>query len=186
MDRFDMAVIGAGVVGLAIASELSSLGSVVVIEKNNKFGQETSSRNSEVIHAGLYYPQNSLKAKLCLEGNRLLYDLCEKYDIPYKNCGKFVVAVCDGEVPSIEKLKFNSENNGVTELMIMDEKEIKKIEPYVNAVCGLYSPSTGIIDSHRLMVHYLRKAEDNGAKNLSLVVVSQKGPRKKSFGPGKQ
>jgi len=162
MEKFDITIVGAGVVGLAIAAELSQTGqSVLLLEKNKKFGQETSSRNSEVIHAGIYYSTDSLKARLCVEGRELLYETCEKHNIPYKKCGKLIVAVKDHEIPSLEHLKKQAEANGITDLKFLDEKDVKKIEPFINTVCTLHSPSTGIIDSHSLMLYFLAKAERN-------------------------
>ena len=106
-------VIGAGVVGLAIAERVSKeFRDVFVIEKHPTFGQETSSRNSEVIHAGIYYPKGSLKSMLCIEGKRLLYDYCEEYDIPFKNCGKLIVATSEDEIPIIEEIHKTAFNNG--------------------------------------------------------------------------
>ena len=162
METFDITITGAGVAGLAIAAELSQTSqSILLLEKNKKFGQETSSRNSEVIHAGIYYPQNSLKAKLCVKGRELLYEICKKHNIPHKKCGKLIVAVEEHEISSLEHLKKKAENNGITDLKFLDQKDVKKIEPFINTVCALHSPSTGIIDSHSLMLYFLAKAEKN-------------------------
>ncbi len=163
MDKFDITIVGAGVVGLSIAAELADeKRSLLVLEKNSKFGQETSSRNSEVIHAGIYYPEGSLKAKFCVEGKELLYKICRDCNIPHKNCGKLIIAVKEDEIKSLEGLKVKAEKNGVTDLTFLERKDIKKVEPHINAVCGLYSPSTGIIDSHSLMVYLLNKAQARG------------------------
>src|SRR3989344_5146572 len=129
MNHCEVTIIGAGVVGLAIASELSKEKYVVVLEKNDKFGIETSSRNSEIIHAGIYYPKNSLKAKLCVEGNPLLYETCDKNHIPYDKIGKLVVATNESDLIELEKLLENGKNNGATLVEIISEKELKKLEP---------------------------------------------------------
>lgn len=163
MEKFDITIIGAGVAGLAIASELASEDtSIILLEKNSKFGQETSSRNSEVIHGGIYYQEKSLKAELCVRGRILLYETCRKYDIPHKNCGKLIIAINEEEIKSLEELKAKAEKNGVFDLVFLDRKEIKKREPHIDAICALYSPSTGIIDSHSLMYHFLCRAEARG------------------------
>lgn len=152
MENTRITVVGAGVVGLACAAELSKLYSdIVVIEKNSSFGQEASSRNSEVIHAGIYYPRNSLKTKLCVEGKKLLYSYCKKHRVEYKKLGKLIVAVNSIDLRSLEDLYRNGLNNGVDDLKILPRKEVNKMEPRINAVAAIYSPSTGILDSHGLM-----------------------------------
>ncbi len=157
-------IIGGGVIGLAIAEELSANhGEVFLIEKHNTFGQETSSRNSEVIHAGIYYTKDSLKAKLCVEGNRLLYDYCRKYDIPYKNCGKLIVATTDDEVMIIEGIQKTAAQNGVG-LEMYDKDMILELEPNIFALKALYSPTTGIVDSHSLMKRYETNTINNGGQ----------------------
>lgn len=145
-------IIGAGVVGLAIAARMSKdFGDVYVTEKHPTFGQETSSRNSEVIHAGIYYPQGSLKSKLCLEGKWLMYDYCREHDIPFKNCGKIIVATTDDEVRIIEGIMKTALGNGVDDLEMIEKDRIAELEPSVFAIKAIYSPSTGIVDSHSLM-----------------------------------
>jgi L-2-hydroxyglutarate oxidase LhgO len=162
----EITIIGAGVVGLAIAEMVSEEHSdVFIIEKHLSFGQETSSRNSEVIHAGIYYTKDSLKAKLCVEGKQLLYDYCKKYDVPFKNCGKLIVATSDEEVKVIETIRQAAFMNGV-DLEVLEKEQISAIEPDIFALRALYSPSTGIIDSHSLMKQY----ETNAIKNGSQVV----------------
>lgn len=164
MERFDILIIGAGVVGLAIAAELSKKHKeIVVLERHNSFGQETSSRNSEVIHAGIYYPKDSLKAKLCVEGRKLLYEICQQNNIPHKKIGKLIVASEKEEIPALEELFQRGKGNGVENLRLIDAADLKKMEPNVNGVAALYSPSTGIIDSHRLMQYFSDIAQDNGA-----------------------
>ncbi len=148
----NIAIIGAGVVGLAIAAELSrQQENVLVIEKNRTFGLETSSRNSEVIHAGIYYTEDSLKARFCVEGNRLLYKFCEKYNVGHRRLGNIVVATDESEVSKLEELYRQGLSNGVGELRLLSRQEVKELEPNVEANAGLLSPSTGIVDSHSLM-----------------------------------
>ncbi|HEX2968838.1 MAG TPA: NAD(P)/FAD-dependent oxidoreductase [Bacteroidales bacterium] len=157
-------IIGAGVIGLAIADNLSaSFPGVFVVEKHTGFGQETSSRNSEVIHAGIYYPAGSLKAKLCVEGNQMLYEYCKKYDIPFRNCGKLIVATSEDEIRIIEEIKITAAVNGV-ELILTDREEIREMEPHILAVQALFSPTTGIIDSHSLMKQFETNTLNNGGQ----------------------
>src|SRR3989339_412037 len=163
MDKVSVTIIGAGVVGLAIAAELSKkYTDIVLLEKENSFGQGTSSRNSEVIHAGIYYPKDSLKAKLCVEGNKLLYSFCQKNNIPHVRLGKLIVAMDQHEVGQLEELEAKAKANGVNDLRWMSAQEISAMEPAVKACRALFSPSTGIIDSHVLMKVLERQAQDNG------------------------
>jgi L-2-hydroxyglutarate oxidase LhgO len=158
-------IIGSGVVGLAIASRLSEkYDNIFVIEKHKRFGQETSSRNSEVIHSGIYYKQDSLKAKLCVKGKEMLYKLCDEEDIPYNNCGKLIVATKEEEVEALDALNEKAKRNGVHDLEFLGSSEVKKMEPHVNAIRALYSPSTGIIDSHGLMKHFEKTSIINGVE----------------------
>lgn len=164
MEESYITIIGAGVVGLAIASRLSeNFDDIIVIEKNEKFGQEISSRNSEVIHSGIYYPKNSLKTSLCIQGRRMLYDLCEKNKIPHKKIGKIIIAKNNDEVDDMEELFNNGIENEIEDLKIIDENEINRLEPNIKAKYAIYSPSTGIIDSHSLMSYFEKKARENGA-----------------------
>ncbi|MFZ0035646.1 MAG: NAD(P)/FAD-dependent oxidoreductase [Sedimentisphaerales bacterium] len=159
----DIIIIGAGVVGLAIAAEVSRTNkNVFVFEKNCTFGLETSSRNSEVIHAGMYYPDDSLKAKFCVIGNHLLYEFCDKYNINYKRLGKLIVAANDAETKELERLHNQGLKNGVSDLQMLNRDEIKILEPNVEAVAGLLSPSTGVLDSHDLMRTFCGCAKENG------------------------
>jgi len=163
MNDVNVTVIGAGVIGLAIAQKITETRkNVFVIEKHASFGQETSSRNSEVIHAGIYYPRGSLKAKLCVEGKELLYDYCERYEIPFRKCGKLIVATSEEEVNVLEGVRATALKNGVKDLITLNRGEIEKIEPAIYAVSALYSPSTGIIDSHSLMKQYETNTINNG------------------------
>jgi len=162
--QVDITIVGAGVVGLAIASQVANEDrEVYVLEKNTTFGQGASSRNSEVIHAGIYYPGDSLKAKTCLEGNALLYDWCQKYGIGYKRIGKIIVATNDAEAEELQKLYNRGKDNGV-ELKMLSHRKMRQLEPNMIGVSAFLSPSTGIIDSQALMRYFLGKARDNGAQ----------------------
>jgi L-2-hydroxyglutarate oxidase LhgO len=148
-------IIGAGIVGLAVAEKLSGeYDNVFIIEKHPSFGMETSSRNSEVIHAGIYYPKGSLKARLCLEGKTLIYNYCEKYGIPFNRCGKLIVATSGEEISVIEGIRQTAMNNGVGDLVTLERDQVAALEPNVFALKALFSPSTGIVDSHALMKQY--------------------------------
>jgi L-2-hydroxyglutarate oxidase LhgO len=148
----DTTVIGAGVVGLAVAAEIAAAGrGVYLLEKNERFGQETSSRNSEVIHAGIYYPAGSLKARLCTTGNRMLTDFCRQARIPHRICGKLIVATDTSEEEALEAIEKRAADNGVSDLQRLTADQVRRREPRVTATAALWSPSTGIVDSHRLM-----------------------------------
>ena len=152
MDKINITIVGAGVVGLAVALKLSkNHHDVLLVEQENSFGQGTSSRNSEVIHAGIYYPKDSLKKKTCLEGRRMLYDFCARNGVGHKKIGKLIVAINDNEIKDLEDLFKCGLDNGVDDLKLVDKDEIKKMEPHVKASAAIYSPSTGIIDSHGFM-----------------------------------
>ncbi|MBN2453529.1 MAG: NAD(P)/FAD-dependent oxidoreductase [Candidatus Omnitrophica bacterium] len=164
MEEVDILIIGAGVVGLAVGKEVAKDNRrVIILERNNSFGRETSSRNSEVIHGGMYYPAGTLKARLCVRGRRLLRELCEKYRIPHRWTGKVIVAVDEMERSALEGLYALGCANGVEDLAMLDAAGLKKVEPNVRGLCALHSPCTGIIDSHKLMAFLLRSARDNGA-----------------------
>jgi len=165
MNDAGITVIGAGVIGLAIAENLSGSNSnIFIIEKHPIFGQETSSRNSEVIHAGIYYTKDSLKSKLCVEGKKLLYDFCRKYDIPFNNCGKLIVATTDEEISVIEGIRQTAIRNGVNDLRVLDKNQIAELEPNIFALKALFSPSTGIVDSHSLMKQFETNTVNNGGQ----------------------
>lgn len=156
MDKFDIVIIGAGVIGLAVAKELSDNSKkVLVVEKNDTFGQETSSRNSEVIHGGMYYPRQTLKANLCIEGSRLLYEACQKNHIPFRRTGKVIVVTENQELCLLENIFKQGKDNGVSGLKMLTRQELKRMEPNVFGLAALYSPQTGIIDSHCLMRYFL-------------------------------
>lgn len=163
MEKTDILIIGAGVIGLAVGRELSfEKKDIVIVDKNKSFGQETSSRNSEVVHGGMYYPAGTLKAKLCIEGRRLLYQLCAEQNVPHKKIGKFIVACDKDEVIMLEELLEQGKINGVEGLEFMTQAQIKKLEPGISGIAALYSQETGIIDSHRLMDYLLTAAKENG------------------------
>lgn len=163
-ESIDCAVIGAGVVGLAIARALATTGhDVIVLEATDAIGTGTSSRNSEVIHAGIYYPKNSLKALMCVRGKQLLYEYCESRGVEHRRIGKLLVATTDDQISALEKLRDSAAANGVTDLKWIEGAALKKLEPELRAVGAFLSPSTGIIDSHGLMLAYQGEAEDAGA-----------------------
>jgi len=163
--EIDVAIIGAGVIGLATAREIAQgKKEVFVFEKNRTFGLETSSRNSEVIHAGIYYPENSLKAKLCVEGKNLLYKLCDRHNIAYKKSGKIIVAASKNEITQLEKLYEQGRKNGVDDLVLLSQTELKKLEPNIEARAGLLSPSSGIFDSYTLLKFLYSQAKEKGAE----------------------
>jgi len=163
-EKVDAIVIGAGVVGLAIARELSALGKeVVIVEADKAIGMGTSSRNSEVIHAGIYYPQGSLKARLCVEGKDRLYDFCKSHGVPYKNLGKLIVATSPEQISQLSLIQEKARKNGVNDLKLLDKEATQKLEPNLRAEAALLSPSTGIIDTHAYMLALLGDAENKGA-----------------------
>lgn len=162
-ERVDCVVIGAGVVGLACARWLAMAGrEVIVLEAADMIGSETSSRNSEVIHAGIYYPTGSFKARACVEGKHFLYRYCAEHGVPHANCGKLIVATREEQLPALHALKDKAAENGVPDLELLDPAGIERMEPAVYGVAALFSPSTGIIDSHSLMLAYQGDAEALG------------------------
>ncbi|WP_366657630.1 NAD(P)/FAD-dependent oxidoreductase [Fodinicurvata sp. EGI_FJ10296] len=164
MDRVECVVVGAGVVGLAIARSLAECGrEVVVLEAADAIGTATSSRNSEVIHAGLYYPTGSAKARLCVEGREDLYAYCAERAIGHRRCGKLVVAADETDLDYLTGLRQRAMANGVTDVRLIDGDEMRAMEPSLAGVGALLSPSTGIIDSHGLMLAYQGDAEAAGA-----------------------
>ncbi len=162
-ERIDCAVIGAGVVGLAVARELALSGrEVVVLESESTIGTGISSRNSEVIHAGIYYPTGSLKARLCVQGRELLYQFCARKSVMHRRIGKLIVATSAAEIPTLAKYEAQARANGVTDLRRLTVGEAEKLEPEVRCAAALLSPSTGIVDSHGLMLAYQADLEAHG------------------------
>ena len=160
----EITIIGGGVVGLAISEAMSgSFKNVFLIERHPTFGQETSSRNSEVIHAGIYYPQGSLKSILCVEGNEMLYKYCREYDVPFEKCGKLIVATAEEEIPVIEGIRNTAAKNGV-HLELIEKEQIALLEPNIFALKALFSPTTGIVDSHSLMKRFETNMLNNGGQ----------------------
>jgi L-2-hydroxyglutarate oxidase LhgO len=164
MESANIVVIGAGVVGLAVAAKLSEKnGGVYIFEKNQKFGMETSSHNSGVIHSGIHYPKDTLKARLCVKGNSMIYELCQKYQIPYKGLGKLTVAITEEEIYELEKLMKMGEDNGVEGLKFLERENVRKLEPNVEVEKALYSSSTGIVEPDELVNHFYAQARKNNA-----------------------
>jgi L-2-hydroxyglutarate oxidase LhgO len=164
MEKAKIVVIGAGIVGLAVAARISEKNQdVYVLEKNARYGQETSSHNSAVVHSGIHYPPDSLKAELCVRGNPMTYEICEKYTVPNKKLGKLTVAIEDEEIDELEKLMRQGEANGVKDLKMLEKEEVKRMEPNVEVEQALYSPSTGIVEPDGLMNHFYAEVQRNNA-----------------------
>ncbi|MEM9669875.1 MAG: NAD(P)/FAD-dependent oxidoreductase [Pseudomonadota bacterium] len=167
LSRFeaDCVVAGAGVIGLAIARKFAMAGrDVLVVEQASAIGTETSSRNSEVIHAGIYYSEGSLKAECCVAGKWALYRYLDTRHIPHKNCGKLIVAAKDNEIDRLADIASGAEANGVDDLEVLDAAKVSELEPALGVKGALLSPSTGILDSHALMLSLQGEAEDHGAR----------------------
>ena len=164
MERVDAVVVGAGVVGLAVARALALAGrEVIILEAADGIGTETSSRNSEVIHAGIYYPPGSLKARFCVAGKLALYAYCAERGVPHARCGKLLVATEENQLPKLEAIKAQAEANGVTDLQRLSAGEARALEPALRCVAAYLSPSTGIVDSHAFMLALQGDAEAQGA-----------------------
>jgi L-2-hydroxyglutarate oxidase LhgO len=167
METIDVAVIGGGVIGLAAALAAARDGrSACVLEREPKPGMGTSTHNSQVIHAGIYYPPGTLKARHCVDGARLLYEFCERYGVPYKRCGKLIVAHDEGEIAGLEKLQARGEANGVEGLHLVDAAFIHAREPHVHARAALFSPSSGILEAEALVRTLARLAGEAGVAVL--------------------
>jgi glycerol-3-phosphate dehydrogenase len=165
MDQANILIIGGGVVGCAIARAVSARWQdVFLVEQNPKLGMATSSRNSGVIHSGIYYPKNSLKARTCVEGNRLTYEFCKKHNVAFRHTGKLVVAADAHEEPALEALKKKGEDNGVEGLRLIGPEEIRKREPHIRGSAALEVPSTGIVSAEELVHAYARIATAQGAE----------------------
>jgi L-2-hydroxyglutarate oxidase LhgO len=164
MDVIDTLVVGAGVIGLACADALARAGrDVVIIDAESQYGSGVSSRNSEVIHSGIYYPPESAKARLCVHGRRQLYHFCAEHGVPHRRCGKLIVAAHEGQIPDLKKLLARGQANDVEALRLIDRAEAQRLESALECVAAIHSESTGIIDSHALMTALLGRAERHGA-----------------------
>lgn len=164
------AIIGAGVIGLSVARALSKKGhEILLLEQYNTIGSGISSRNSEVVHAGIYYEKNTLKSKLCVEGKKMIYQYCKERDIPYNQCGKILVATDDEQRDvGLPQLVEVAKKNGVNDLKVLSKQDVKVLEPNISCTGGVLSPSTGIVDSHTFMTSILADAEENGRTTLAL------------------
>lgn len=163
MEQVDSVVVGAGVVGLAVARALALAGhEVLVLEATEAIGTQTSSRNSEVIHAGIYYPQGSLKARLCVQGRQMLYDYCAERGIGHRRCGKLIVATSEDQVAQLQGIVAKAAANGVDDLVLLTRAQARALEPALECVAAVHSPSTGIVDSHGLMLALLGDLENAG------------------------
>ena len=163
MDRVDAVVIGAGVIGLAVGRALAQRGlETVVLERADAFGTETSSRNSEVVHAGIYYPTGSLKARLCVAGRERLIDYCRTHGVDHRRCGKLIVATSESQRERLAQIQAQAARNGVHDLRLLEGDAARGLEPELSAVAALLSPSTGIVDSHGLMLALLGDLEAAG------------------------
>src|SRR5436190_20975893 len=164
MDRVECVIVGAGVIGLAVARRLAQAGrEVVVLEEADGIGTVTSSRNSEVIHAGIYYPAGSWMARMCVTGKHALYRYCDEHGIPYKNCGKLIVATTPDETAKLAAIRSHAEANGVADMQTLSGDAARVLEPALKCDAALLSPSTGIIDSHAYMLSLRGEAEEAGA-----------------------
>lgn len=164
MEKVECIVIGAGVIGLALARALARAGrEVIVLEAADAIGTGTSSRNSEVIHAGIYYPSQLIKARLCVEGKQQLYRFCADYHVPHQRCGKLLVATTEAEIPKLAAIRAQALANGVDDLATLSAAEARAMEPSLACVAAMLSPSTGIIDSHAYMLALQGDAEAHGA-----------------------
>lgn len=162
MQRIDTIVIGSGVIGLAVARQLALSGrEVAILECENVIGAKLSSRNSEVIHAGIYYEKDSLKARFCTRGKELLYNYCSQKNIPHNKIGKIIVAVKPSNIPMLDSIEMKARCNGVTDLRKISKEKLKELEPNITGEAGIFSPSTGILDSHSYMVNLLSDAQEH-------------------------
>src|ERR1700686_2089112 len=164
MDKVECVVIGAGVIGLAVARRLAQAGrEVILLEAAEGIGTATSSRNSEVIHAGIYYKAGSLMGRMCVGGKRALYRYCRDHGIPHRNCGKLIVATTPKETEKLQSIRAHAEANGVLDMQLLAGEVARALEPALNCDAALLSPSTGIIDSHAYMLALRGDAEAAGA-----------------------
>jgi len=181
VERVDVVVIGAGVVGLAVARALALRGrEVLILEAAERFGSGVSSRNSEVVHAGIYYPRGSLKARLCVAGRDRLYDFCREHGVAHRRCGKLIVASHESELPGLERVRSTALANGV-ELAPLSHAQALALEPELRCAAALHSPLTGIIDAHAYMLELLGQAESRGALLACDSAVTALAPRDDGF-----
>lgn len=159
----DVVVVGAGVVGLAVAAILSETRSLAILERHESYGLETSSHNSGVIHAGIYHPRDWLKTTLCIEGNRLLYGWAQAHGVRTRRTGKLIVATRDAEIPALHALAESAASNGVPDIRLLDASGVRRLEPAIRATAAVYSGSSGVVDQMGLMRSYLDVARGNGA-----------------------
>jgi L-2-hydroxyglutarate oxidase LhgO len=163
MEQVDCVVVGAGVIGLAIAREMALQGrETILLERESAFGTVSSARNSEVIHAGIYYPKDSLKAKLCVQGNRMLYEYCRTHHVATQAYGKLIVAADESQLNDLQAILYKAQNNGVPQISLMDGDKAKALEPNLQCVAAILSSTTGIVDSHAYMLSLLGGFEDAG------------------------
>ena len=185
MDQANILIIGGGVIGCAIAEAVSKRWQdVFLVEQFPKLGMATSTRNSGVNHSGIYYPKNSLKAKLCVEGNRLTYEFCAKHKVPFRHCGKLVVAADAHEMLELAALQRRGEDNGVEGLRLIGADEIRKREPHIKGVAALDVPSTGIVSAEELVHAYARVATNQGANVVTRAQVVSLEPNGKTVRVG--
>src|SRR2546430_4627668 len=185
MDQANILIIGGGVIGCAIARAVSERWQdIFLVEQFPKLGMATSTRNSGVNHSGIYYPKNSLKARLCVEGNRLTYEFCAKHKVPFRHCGKLVVAVDAHEETELVALKKRGEENGVEGLRLIGADEIRAREPHIKGVAALDVPSTGIVSAEELVHAYARVATNQGAHIVTRALVVSLEPSGKTIRVG--
>ncbi len=162
--EFDVAIVGGGVVGLAVLERMAAAGlEAILLERHPAWGREVSSRNSEVVHGGMYYAPGSLKARLCVEGRRMLYRFCEQHDVPHRRCGKVIVAVNADEEQALTRIEATGKKNGVEDLRFLSQAELATIAPGVEAAAALHSPHTGVVNAHALMDALAHAAQEQGA-----------------------
>ncbi|MDP6458138.1 MAG: NAD(P)/FAD-dependent oxidoreductase [Candidatus Bathyarchaeota archaeon] len=183
MELLDVVIIGAGAVGLAIAAEIAQEDrELYILERESSYGQGTSSRNSEVIHAGIYYPRCSLKAQLCVKANPMIYEICEKYNVPHSQVGKIIIANGEEETKQLEGVLAKAKDCGARDLELIDATRIHKLEPQVKADAAILSPTTGIIDAHGLMDHYHREARRKSGGDPLVLNTEVTGLKRKGDG----
>ncbi|MGD2201721.1 MAG: NAD(P)/FAD-dependent oxidoreductase [Candidatus Bathyarchaeota archaeon] len=183
MDKVDAVIVGAGAVGLAIAAEITKEDrEIYILEKELGYGQATSSRNSEVIHAGIYYPKGSLKAELCVRANPMIYRICRDNGIPHKRLGKIIVANGEKELKQLEGIIAGARENGARDLELIDAEGVHELEPKVKADAAILSPTTGIMDAHGLMDHFHRKARRKSGGDPLVLDTKVRGILQKSDG----